>query len=110
MGALAEVTRKGDLSARYGGEEFAVVAPQTNPFNLKIMANRIRKAIEGIRVEFEGHTFQITASLGAACITEFENEEDAGKLVKLSDALLYKAKRAGRNRVECYKDFKFPAA
>ena len=107
---LAEVTRKGDLSARYGGEEFAVVAPQTNPFNLKIMANRIRKAIEGIRVEFEGHTFQITASLGAACITEFENEEDAGKLVKLSDALLYKAKRAGRNRVECYKDFKFPAA
>lgn len=106
--ALAEVTRMGDLAARYGGEEFAVVAPQTNPFNLKIMANRIRKAIEAMSVNFDGHTLQVTASLGAACITEFENAGELDKLVKLSDALLYKAKRAGRNRVECFKDFKFP--
>ncbi len=86
------------------------MAPQTNPFNLKMMANRIRKAIEDVQVEFEGHTFQVTASLGAACITEFRDEAEMEKLIKLADAYLYKAKRAGRNRVECYKDFKFPDA
>jgi len=105
---LKAVTRSGDLSARYGGEEFVVVAPQTNPFNLKILANRVRKAIEECEVVFEGKTFQVTASLGAACITEFKNLEEAEDLVKLADSHLYKAKEAGRNRVEAYKNFRFP--
>jgi diguanylate cyclase (GGDEF)-like protein len=105
---LKETTRKGDVVARYGGEEFALVAPHTNPFNLRTMAERLREAIATATVEFEGHELQITASCGGACIAEFESTRDAHSLIKLADTFLYRAKENGRNRSEVYKKVKFP--
>ncbi len=101
-------TRKGDLSARYGGEEFALVAPHTNTFGLKMMAERLRKAIEAETVEFEGKTLQVTASFGAACIATFDGAEDGSQLIKLADHFLYKAKENGRNRCEVFSKVQFP--
>ena len=104
------MTRKGDLSARYGGEEFAVIAPLTNTFGMKTLAERLRKAIEEEVIEWEGETLQVTASFGAACIAEFTSEEDVAKLIKLADHYLYKAKENGRNRCEVYPKVRFPGA
>ncbi len=107
-GLLGRMTRKGDISARYGGEEFAVVIPQTNPFGLKTMADRLREAIEQEKLEVDGQQLSVTASFGGACIARFESPAEAGALIKLADHYLYKAKKNGRNRCELYPKTEFP--
>jgi len=105
---LSQSTRKGDVAARYGGEEFAVIAPHTNPYNLRAMAERLRTAIEGAELSFDGTVLKVTASFGGACISEFESEKDLKALVKLADSLLYRSKENGRNCCEVYKKIRFP--
>ena len=107
-GVLERVTRKGDLSARYGGEEFAVVLPQTNPFGIKTVAERLREAIEQEVLEVDGQKLSVTASFGCACIALFEAPTDGAALIKLADHFLYQAKKKGRNRCECYPRLEFP--
>ena len=105
---LERETRGADLSARYGGEEFVIVAPQTNTFGLKTLAERLRRALERETLDLDGTRRSVTASFGAACIAEFESMADARVLFKLADRFLYKAKENGRNRCETYKNFRFP--
>lgn len=105
---LARLTRKGDLPARYGGEEFAVVAPQTTPFGLKTIAERLREAIEQELVSFEGKELRVTASFGGACLSDVRAEGDGAALIKLADHHLYKAKESGRNRCEIYPRIQLP--
>ena len=105
---LGRMTRKGDLSARYGGEEFAVVLPQTTPFGLKSVTDRLRQAIERESIEVDGRRLSVTASFGAACIARFESPSEAEGLIKLADHYLYKAKKAGRNRCELHARLEFP--
>ncbi len=107
-GLLDRMTRKGDLSARYGGEEFAVVIPQTTPFGLKTLADRLREALEHETIEVDGKRLSVTASFGGACIAHFDSVEDAAVLVKLADHYLYQAKKKGRNRCELYSRIEFP--
>jgi len=109
VGALLDrMTRKGDLSARFGGEEFALVVPQTTPFGLKTLAERLREAIQNERLEVDGQTLSVTASFGAACIARFAAPTETAALIKLADHYLYRAKRSGRNRVEFYPRVEFP--
>ena len=109
VGALrGRMTRKGDLSARYGGEEFAVVLPQTTPFGLKSVADRLRQAIERESIEVDGRRLAVTASFGAACIARFESPSEADALIKLADHYLYQAKKKGRNRCELFPRLEFP--
>lgn len=107
-GVLERLTRKGDLSARYGGEEFAVVLPQTNPFGIKTVAERLREALAQEVLEVEDKRLSVTASFGCACIARFESPADALALIKLADHFLYQAKKKGRNRCECYPRLEFP--
>ncbi len=101
-------TRQGDVAARYGGEEFVIIAPATNPLDLRTMVERVRVAVENTVVEHDGETLRVTASFGAACIAEFRSEDDANAMIKLSDSLLYRAKERGRNRCETYRKVRFP--
>ena len=107
-GVLRRETRQGDFTARYGGEEFALVAPHTNPFGMRTLAERLRRAVEAEVIEFEGHALSVTASFGAACIAEFDAPEDAQHLVKLVERLLCRAKEQGRNRSEVFSKVHFP--
>ncbi|HEX4462066.1 MAG TPA: sensor domain-containing diguanylate cyclase, partial [Polyangia bacterium] len=84
-----------DLAARYGGEELAFLLPRTNLADAHAVAERIRAAVEGH--EFDG--LHITASLGVAGWTE-AGVELPERLVERTDAALYRAKAAGKNRVE----------
>lgn len=89
--------RECDLLARVGGEEFAVVLPETPGQGALVVAERLRRAIEGLAFDLGGSSVGVTASFGVAC----RQEEDVDPLVILSraDSALYEAKRAGRNRV-----------
>jgi two-component system cell cycle response regulator len=107
-GVLKAQTRQGDMAARYGGEEFAVVFPQTNPFGLRDIAERLREAVARETVAFEGRELRVTASVGGACIVQFDTSSDELALIKLADHFLYQAKNKGRNRVELYPKMSFP--
>jgi diguanylate cyclase (GGDEF)-like protein len=82
---------------RYGGEEFLLVLPETDPAGARICAERIRQAVAETVFKTEAGTLTITVSFG---ITEFRNGEDIRDTLARADQALYRAKLAGRNRVE----------
>jgi len=97
---LRDHSRDIDEPARYGGEELAVVLPQTDSVGAVLLAERMREAVERLRVPAvagEG-SLAITASFGVASIPDAANGK-AG-LIAAADAALYRAKRSGKNRVE----------
>lgn len=87
-----------DHIARYGGEEFCAVLPETDAEGARVVAERIRVAVELMQFEVGGQLLPVTISVGVASVVPAS--ADAGRdLVKLADAALYEAKGAGRNRV-----------
>ena len=97
---LRDLSRDIDAPARYGGEELAVVLPQTDAEGAERLAERMREAVERLnvpRVSGRG-SLRVTASFGVASIPE--SASDSEQLVAAADAALYRAKRAGKNRVE----------
>ena len=95
--------REMDIAARYGGEEFVVVLPETDRDGAAAVAHRIREDVEqrGFLIEDTG-TVGRTVSVGVAAYPR-----DAGSALELlesADAAMYRAKRAGKNRVEIAQD------
>jgi diguanylate cyclase (GGDEF)-like protein len=89
---LARECREFDVVARYGGEEFAVIAPSCGEDDAKQLAERLRAAVTEV-----DDPSPITASIGIAVFREGAADEPA--LVRAADRALYRAKRAGRDRV-----------
>jgi len=87
-------TRKTDYFIRWGGEEFMILSSGVNLDKEYKLAQKIRKVIENHRFKNVG---EITLSLGVAEIKDTETEND---FIKRADDAMYKAKDAGRNRVE----------
>jgi len=92
------VVRQDELFARYGGEEFAVVLPEADLARARAVAERVREVMEKQLFAFNGVTYPVTVSLGAAVTTSADPLSTA-ELIARADANLYKAKDAGRNRV-----------
>jgi diguanylate cyclase (GGDEF)-like protein len=97
---LRDFSRDIDAPARYGGEELAVVLPHTDVEGAAQLAERMREAVERLRIPRVGDTgfLQVTASFGVAAVPESAADEE--DLVAAADAALYRAKRGGKNRVE----------
>ena len=86
--------------ARYGGEEFGVILPSTPVGGAEEVAERIRVAISKLEIVAEGGTIRPTVSIGVAEMTPLlKRYED---VIANADAMLYEAKKAGRNRVCCF--------
>src|SRR6266508_3206888 len=93
---FAETVRELDLAARFGGEEIALVLPGTQLAGARRLAERIRKAIEELRVPTaSGDVVTVTASFGAAAYPSYGS---ADALVAAADGALYEAKRQGKNK------------
>ena len=90
-----------DLAARYGGEEFACILPSTPLADALEIGEAIRARIAalGIAHDLSPEWGIVTASLGVVS-TEGNEHATAQGLLTRADALLYRAKQAGRNRVE----------
>ena len=96
---LKKAIREIDFAARYGGEEFVVVMPYGDPESLREVGDRIcRETAAMILPErCRSALSNITVSVGGAL---YPNEaKDAEDLIEKADYMLYKAKRAGKNRV-----------
>jgi diguanylate cyclase (GGDEF)-like protein len=93
------MVRGGDFVARYGGEEFAAILPDTPLEGAKVVAERMRAAVEALAIPHpaseNGH---VTASFGVASGIAMP-EADPLKLIELADKALYEAKAQGRNRI-----------
>jgi two-component system, cell cycle response regulator len=101
---LKEITNRFALSlreydgiGRYGGEEFLLIIPGCNLATTVRRANQIRELISGQPIQTLAGTMTVTVSMGATVAGSSTNSE---VLLRQADALLYQAKRQGRNRVE----------
>jgi diguanylate cyclase (GGDEF)-like protein len=87
--------RKVDVVCRYGGEEFGILLTQVNPEHAIVIAEKLRKMVEGW--QFPGVPRTVTISAGAASFPQHGTTRDG--LVTAADNALYAAKQAGRNKV-----------
>lgn len=95
-----QLKRAADFIARYGGEEFAVVLPNTNAENARLLAERIRRSVEEARIQAANDSVSswVTISVGVATTTA-EFNQSSSVLIKAADQAMYKSKQSGRNRV-----------
>jgi len=91
------VSRPGDLIARYGGEEFALLLPRTDLDGAKSIAKRIHGAIAALAISDVERDSTVTVSLGVATVIP-GHDQLPDTLIAAADALLYEAKRQGRDR------------
>ena len=106
VGVLSDTLRAEDVLARYGGEEFAVLVRGVSAENARLLGERLRREVEEMALSKEtGEALPVTISVGISTFPlaeagEAPAEKTGEKLIELADAALYRAKKAGRNRVE----------
>ena len=96
---VSDVLRKNlritDQIGRYGGEEFVIIKPETNMEQSKIVAEKLRNAIETVDFPKVG---KVTISCG---MSEYNGKSSTSleELIAIADKKLYEAKKSGRNKV-----------
>jgi diguanylate cyclase (GGDEF)-like protein len=95
-GAIVGAVREDDVPARYGGEEFVVLLRNPSGTVAVDVGERVRAAVAGLDLSSVGVP-GVSVSVGVAVATAPDQPIDA--LVREADAALYRAKRAGRDRV-----------
>ena len=106
MGGLL---RTEDVLARFGGEEFTILCRGSDLSGARIVAERVRKAVEERKFTFGGKDIPVTVSLGVVAIPE-SGVGDHNAFLAAADKALYEAKRSGRNRVCLHATEKTPAS
>ncbi|MDD5222663.1 MAG: GGDEF domain-containing protein [bacterium] len=92
---LKSFMRSSDTLARLGGDEFAVILPETDREQSRTVFAKILAALEK---EMKERETPITASIGV--VSYPENTLDSEGLISCADSAMYRAKEAGKNRVE----------
>ena len=93
------VQRPRDFVARFGGEEFIVLLPSIQAGGVKVVAERLQKALANLKIPHKSSRVNpyITVSMGLAWC-EPDNDVRPDGLVAAADEALYSAKDSGRNR------------
>jgi two-component system cell cycle response regulator len=99
-GELEQQIRTGDALYRYGGEEFLVLLPEQPIEAAALAAERLRAAVEGLALPHPAGGV-VTVSAGVAALGDDCCKPD--ELFELADQALYRAKEAGRNRIELHQ-------
>ena len=97
VATIKTLLRDSDLFARIGGEELVVLMPETGIEAARLVADRLRVAIQTDRYPLPNQSVAVTASIGLAVTTV--PPEPLPALLERADRALYAAKAAGRNRV-----------
>ncbi|MCW8962279.1 MAG: GGDEF domain-containing protein [Gammaproteobacteria bacterium] len=93
---LQATTRKSDICARIGGEEFGLLLLSNTSDDAMILAEKLRHEIETTPISYNSDRLSVTSSFGIA-----SGESNIEGLVMRADAAMYRAKKAGRNQIEC---------
>jgi diguanylate cyclase (GGDEF)-like protein len=93
---LRETLRESDVAGRWGGEEFLLLLPGADEEGAAQLAERVRVALAARGIP-SAPGLRVTASFGVA---EYAGETNSEQLLEAADGALYRAKRAGKDRVE----------
>lgn len=100
--AIADTIKKSvlntDICARMGGDEFTLFLPNSNGKEAAIVAEKIRCAVANLRIKASEQDVKVSISVGVA--TDEKGELNLEELTFQADEALYRAKKAGRNRIE----------
>jgi len=96
---VSETIREEDLFARYGGEEFALMLREATEDQAHTCAERVRRAVETVEISGGGVPLRVTVSVGVATLLDSDYAQPE-ELIACADRYLYRAKHAGRNRVD----------
>ncbi len=92
--AIEKSLRSYDHVGRYGGEEFLIILSEADSSTASEAAERVRKAVEALKIQHENRIIQLSLSQGIALSC---GDEQAEHLIARADAALYLAKQEGRN-------------
>jgi diguanylate cyclase (GGDEF)-like protein len=95
-GAIVSAVREDDVPARYGGEEFVVLLRNPSPDIALEVGERVRSAVAALDLDAIGVP-AVSVSVGVAVAGQ--SDQPIADLVEQADRALYRAKRAGRDRV-----------
>ena len=95
--------RDSDCVARYGGEEFMIVLPGLAEPSAVTVCERILAKLRGARHTVAGGSIRVTASLGLASLDSSSAFTRVSDLIEAADRCVYAAKRAGRDRLVCFR-------
>jgi diguanylate cyclase (GGDEF)-like protein len=105
---LAEVARRlrsdlrlYDVAGRYGGEEFILVLPGCDLQTAARRADEIRRIVAREPIATPAGSISATVSMGVT-VTNADPDATLETLLQSADAALYRAKKAGRNRVDAF--------
>ncbi|WP_323053727.1 diguanylate cyclase [Marinobacter alexandrii] len=92
-----DTVRQSDTVARLGGDEFGIILPMCGLERAEALAERIRERVEELRIEQDGRSFGVTASIG---LTELvPGDRGPREVISRADEGSYTAKSRGRNAV-----------
>lgn len=89
--------RKSDHVYRFGGEEFVLLVSNCEFESVMRVGERLRTAIEDLRVDYEDYQLCVTVSMGI-CWVDRGKHNSFEEIFETADACLFEAKRKGRNR------------
>jgi diguanylate cyclase (GGDEF)-like protein len=95
---LMSICGERDCAGRYGGEEFLLVLPGSDAARAAEVGERLRDAI--VREPLQAGRVQVSLSVSVGVASSERAEEQGHALIHAADEALYRAKAAGRNRVE----------
>jgi diguanylate cyclase (GGDEF)-like protein len=93
---LASNIRSFDCVSRWGGDEFAVMLVHVDPDTLASTAEKLRSLVSTSAFSENGEQIQVTVSIGATLVRDTDTPD---ALLQRADALMYRSKSEGRNRV-----------
>lgn len=96
--------RESDVMARVGGDEFAVLLSHCQPHAAMQTAERLRKAIHDLNVQWRQHNLHSGVSIGVVHITATQSN-DPQSLLGMADSACKHSKESGRNRITVYNPF-----
>lgn len=96
---MDSMIRESDMVGRLGGEEFGILLPDTLEVEAMRMTERLRAAIESLKITDQNSPIQVTVSIGITSLKLGSEITRASELLSRADRCLYYAKQSGRNQV-----------
>ena len=93
---LRHAVRKNDLFGRWGGEEFLGIFEITHSYEVPIIGEKLRRAVESTEITYDGTPLHVTISVG---VTEGRRTDQVESVIKRADGYMYKSKKRGKNIV-----------
>lgn len=95
--------RASDTICRLGGDEFAVLLPRADERRARLVGEGLLDIVRRHRTMIRGQPLRVTTSIGIA-VFGHSGSHAAEELLMQADVAMYKAKEAGRDRLEFFRD------